>query len=152
MHDGHPPCPCYFENQSELEQLLSANGASGLRNGRPDLVNKLKDIEGGDTYTLIFNKNSQVSKLAAGFDNHEGMLKSLAAGFEQEVSACALHCIALHCIALHCIAFYCVVLYCIASYHIAVFLPLTVLIHFIHRRHLTPSNRNSMRRTKEYTC
>jgi hypothetical protein len=130
-----------FDTQARLEKFLQRLGAGGLRNGDDNLVDNLAALKQGGWYTLEFANASGFSKLKKQADNASGMLTNLAAGFEHEVRACALQCIALHFI----------VLYSIPSHHIAVFLPLTVLIHFTHRRHVPPSNRNSMRRTTECT-
>jgi hypothetical protein len=75
-----------IKSQSQLDQLLLCNGASGLMNGTRRSIREVEELVNGDAYTMLFHKGSTLAKLSGGVDTLRGTVKSLDAAFEDDVS------------------------------------------------------------------
>ena len=75
-----------IEDQSQLDQLWTSNGASGLMNGTRRSILKVEELVNGDAYTMLFHEGSKLAKLSGGVETLQGTVKTLDAAFEDDVS------------------------------------------------------------------
>ena len=75
-----------IEDQSQLDQLWTSNGASGLMDGTRRSILKVEELVNGDAYTMLFHEGSKLAKLSGGVETLQGTVKTLDAAFEDDVS------------------------------------------------------------------